>query len=101
MSFLLQSDLPVWHEPVAFFRPYAVQVGERSVIDNRRDRVIYLPPQFREGGIRFPLATRLAILHFEEPENLAYAYLVRRARQQVPAFGAASRLHEPALLQTG
>src|SRR5580704_18436305 len=100
MSFVLQSDLPVWHEPVAFFRPDPMQVGERGVIDDGRDRVIYLPPQLREGGIRLALPTRLAILPtFKEAENLADGNLVGRTRQQVAAFGSAPRLDEPALFQ--
>src|ERR1700730_9219849 len=98
MSFLLQSDIPVWHEPVAFFGPDPMQIGESGVIDDSRYRVIHAPPQLREGRVGLALVPGLAIRGtFEEPEHLAYANLVGRARQQIPTFGATPRFHKTAL----
>src|ERR1700676_5377297 len=102
MSFLLQSDIPVWHEPVAFFGPDPMQVGESRVIDDSRYGVIHLPPQLGEGGIRLALGAGFSVLAaFKEPEHLAHANLAGRARQQIPAFAAAPRFHKAALFQTG
>src|SRR5438477_10716662 len=89
MSFPLQSNVPVGHEPPLLVGPVSLQVGESGVVDHRRDRLIDLPPQFVERRLSFRLQPRTAVLAaFKKTVDLPDSNLRSRPRHQVPPFGA-------------
>src|SRR5262249_3223159 len=92
----------VWHEPIVFFGPVAMQVGEGRVIDDTRNGVIDLAPEVGKGRIGLALCSRFTVrAAFKEAIDFPHSDLARLARKQISAFGASAGLYKSTLFQVG
>ena len=73
------------------------------VVDHARDGLVHAAPDFgkRVGSLLPAVIAALDFDAFDEAQHFADGDRVRRARQQISAFGAAARFDEAALLQAG